>query len=71
LLWVLKAYVLCSHLWKDWTQNSHLQGASVTKVFILGDAMLLSIYDGLTKGSIMGYVPHCLSFDTLEFESVE
>lgn len=71
LLWVLKALVLCSHLGMDWTQNSHLQSASVTKVFIPGDVIFLSFCDGVIKGSMMDYVPHCPSFGTLEFESVD
>lgn len=41
------------------------------KVLIPGDVTLLSLSNGVIKRSLMGYVPHCLSFDTPEFESVE
>lgn len=37
MLWVLKAWILCSHPGRDWTQNSHLQSASVMTVLIPGD----------------------------------
>lgn len=40
-------------------------------VLIPGDVILLSLSIGVIKRSLMGYVPQCLSFDTLEFESVE